>query len=70
MDLFIQTGRTGRTGPVIHKIDQRGPKRVARRALDRLIVNCKQFRNCVDKAIKPFDWLRTGKVLHGKYIRL
>lgn len=20
-----------------------------------LIVNCKQFRNCVDKAIKPFD---------------
>lgn len=29
--------------------------------LDRLIVNCKQFRNCVDKAIKPFDWLRTAK---------
>lgn len=22
-----------------------------------LIVNCKQFRNCTDKAIMPFDWL-------------
>lgn len=25
-----------------------------------LIVNCKQFRNCVDKAIKPFDRPYTG----------
>lgn len=26
-----------------------------------LIVNCKQFRNCVDKAIKPFDRPCTGR---------
>lgn len=38
-----------------------------------MIVNCKQFRNCVDKAIKPFDWLSTTQRereresrLHGK----
>lgn len=44
----------------IHKIDRRRLKR-ERRKLDRLIVNCKQFRNCVDKTIKPFDWLRAAK---------
>lgn len=31
-----------------------GEKRGVRES-GRLIVNCKQFRNCVDKAIKPFD---------------
>lgn len=49
-----------RADPNIHKVDQSRAKSGELPA-GRLIVNCKQFRNCVDKAIKPFDWLREAK---------
>jgi hypothetical protein len=44
----------------IHKIDRREETRARSRETAGLIVNCKQFRNCVDKAIKPFDRSCTG----------